>query len=84
MPVDELQVPVLIMHGGKDRISSPEGPAIFAEKNKMEELKIWESGYHELHNEIFKSEMLNYIINCLEKKDGIQDNNQNITGRTKD
>lgn len=81
---DELQVPVLIMHGGKDRISSPEGPAIFAENNKMAELKIWESGYHELHNETFKSEVLNYIINWLEKKDGIQDNNQNITGRTKD
>ncbi|MEA1886038.1 MAG: alpha/beta hydrolase [Bacteroidota bacterium] len=70
---DELKIPVLIMHSGEDRISSPDGSVILAENNRMAEMKIWKNGYHELHNEVFKDEVLKYIVNWLNKENGIKD-----------
>jgi len=64
----ELKVPTLIIHGSDDLLCSPEGSREFASKNKNVELKIWEGGYHELHNELFKEEVFRYIINWINKK----------------
>jgi alpha-beta hydrolase superfamily lysophospholipase len=58
----ELKVPVLFLHGSDDQITSPEGSRKFAGKTKLAELKIWEGGYHELHNEPFNNEVFKYII----------------------
>jgi len=58
----ELSVPVLLMHGSDDLITSPEGSREFASKTKLAELKIWEGGYHELHNEQFRDQVFEYII----------------------
>ena len=63
----ELKVPTLLMHGSDDQITSPEGSREFAGKSKMVELKIWEGGYHELHNEPFKDEVFKYIMNWINK-----------------
>jgi alpha-beta hydrolase superfamily lysophospholipase len=63
------------MHSNKDRITSAEGSAIFAGNNNMADLKIWDKGLHELHNEIFRDEVLSYIINWLDTENGIQDKN---------
>ena len=60
------------MHSKKDRIVSAEGSVIFAENNTKADLKIWDKGLHELHNEVFRGEVLEYIIKWLEQKDGIQ------------
>ncbi len=68
---NELKTPVLLMHSEKDRITSAEGSVIFAGNNSMADLKIWKEGYHELHNEIFRDEVLSYIIKWLEKQHGI-------------
>jgi alpha-beta hydrolase superfamily lysophospholipase len=57
-----LKIPLLLMHGSDDLICSPEGSREFASKTKLAELKIWDGGYHELHNELFKQEVFNYII----------------------
>ena len=62
----ELKVPTLIIHGSGDLILSIEGSREFAGKTNMAELKIWEGGYHELHNEPFKEEVFNYILNWIE------------------
>ena len=62
-----LKVPTLLMHGSDDKICSPEGSREFASKNKNVELKIWDGGYHELHNEPFKEEVFRYIINWINK-----------------
>ncbi len=70
-----IKIPLLLMHGSKDRITSPEGSVSFAENNSMVEYKLWEGGYHELHNEVFREKVLQYIINWLEKQDGIQNEN---------
>ena len=63
----DLKVPVLLMHGADDLIISPQGSRDFASKTKMVELKIWDGGYHELHNEIFKDDVFSYIVNWIEK-----------------
>jgi alpha-beta hydrolase superfamily lysophospholipase len=61
----ELKIPILLMHGADDQICSPGGSLEFASKTNMAELKIWEGGYHELHNELFKEEVFRYIINWI-------------------
>ncbi len=61
----DLNVPLLLLHGSDDMICAPSGSIEFAAKAKMAELKIWENGYHELHNEPFKAEFFEYIMNWL-------------------
>lgn len=63
----ELKVRTLLMHGSDDKICSPDGSREFAGKSGMVELKIWEGGYHELHNEPFKEEVFEYIMNWIRK-----------------
>jgi alpha-beta hydrolase superfamily lysophospholipase len=64
----DLKVPLLLMHGSDDQITSPQGSIDFAAKTKMAELKIWDGGYHELHNETFKEDVLTYIEKWIEKQ----------------
>jgi acylglycerol lipase len=63
----ELKTPVLILHGSDDMLTSPEGSREFAGKTNMAELKIWDGGYHELHNEPFKEEVFKYIMDWIKK-----------------
>jgi alpha-beta hydrolase superfamily lysophospholipase len=63
----ELEVRTLLMHGSNDLICSPEGSREFASKSDKVELKIWEGGYHELHNEPFKEEVFKYILNWIRR-----------------
>lgn len=62
-----LNIPLLLMHGTDDLICSPEGSSEFASKTTMAELKLWDGGYHELHNEFFKYDVFNYILNWIER-----------------
>ena len=63
----ELKVPTLIIHGSEYMICSPEGSREFAAKTGNAELKIWEGGYHELHNEPFKDDVFKYIMNWINR-----------------
>jgi acylglycerol lipase len=63
----ELKLPLLLVHGADDVICSPSGSIEFAGKTKMAELKIWEGGYHELHNETFKEEVFKYIMSWINR-----------------
>jgi alpha-beta hydrolase superfamily lysophospholipase len=65
---DELKIPLLLMHGSDDQLTSPQGSRDFASKTKMAELKIWDGGYHELHNETFRDEVFSYIEKWIEKQ----------------
>lgn len=60
-----LKVPTLILHGNDDKITSPGGSREFAAKAKNAELKVFEGGFHELHNEPFKQEVFTYIKNWI-------------------
>jgi alpha-beta hydrolase superfamily lysophospholipase len=64
----DLRVPTLLLHGNDDLITSPDGSREFAGKTKLVELKIWDKGYHELHNEPFKDDVFKYIINWIKKQ----------------
>lgn len=65
----DLKIPMLVMHGTADRLTSPEGSKEFAESvpGNLVTLKLWEGFYHELHNEPEpdRSEVLAYITNWL-------------------
>jgi acylglycerol lipase len=63
-----LKTPLLLIHGSEDQICSPEGSREFASKTKMAEFRLWEDGYHELHNEAFKDEVFAYILNWINLK----------------
>ena len=63
-----LKKPLLLMHGTDDHICSPEGSREFAAKTKMAELKLWDGGYHELHNDLYRHEVFNYIITWLNSR----------------
>jgi alpha-beta hydrolase superfamily lysophospholipase len=64
----ELRVPTLIIHGSDDLITSPEGSREFAAKSGKVTLRIWEGGYHELHNESFIDEVFSFILNWINNK----------------
>jgi Lysophospholipase len=64
----ELNIPTLMIHGSDDMLTSPEGSREFAGKTNMVELKIWDGGYHELHNEPFKNEVFKYIMDWINSK----------------
>jgi len=60
-----IKVPILLMHGSEDHIASPEASRELASGNKLVDLRIWEGGYHELHNELFRDEVYKYIISWI-------------------
>lgn len=63
----ELTIPLLLMQGGADRIVSVEAVRQFAEKAGGEiTFKLWEGGYHELHNEPIRDEVLQTMLAWLE------------------
>jgi alpha-beta hydrolase superfamily lysophospholipase len=62
------KIPLLLMHAGDDKICSPEGSREFASKTAMAELKIWDGGYHEIHNEPFKDDVFAYLMNWINNK----------------
>lgn len=64
---EELKIPLLLMHGGDDLICSPEGSRIFASKTSLAELKIWDGGYHEIHNEPFKADVFAYLMKWINR-----------------
>lgn len=65
-----IKVPLLLMHGTADRLTSFEASKEFAAKAPADlvTFKIWEGYYHELHNEPepYRTEAINYIINWLD------------------
>lgn len=65
---DELRTPTLVVHGSADKICSPEGSREFCSKSPRCELKIFEGGYHELHNEPFNMEVFEYIYGWIGKQ----------------
>ena len=61
----ELKIPTLLIHGSDDLITSPEGSREFAEKSDKVLFRIWEGGYHELHNEPFNEDVFRFIMNWI-------------------
>ena len=65
----EFPLPLLLMHGGADKITSAEASREFAAKAGDDvTLKIWDNLYHEIHNEPEQADVFKMIIDWLDKE----------------
>ncbi|MCG8409919.1 MAG: lysophospholipase [Bacteroidales bacterium] len=68
---DKISIPILIQHGDSDRITSIQASNEFfnkaIEKDKNIEYKVWKGMYHELHNEINKDQVFEFITHWIAK-----------------
>lgn len=63
---EEWHMPLLLMHGTADRITSAEISQTFAEKaGPMVTFVPWEGYYHEIHNDIGKAQVIEKMITWL-------------------
>lgn len=63
-----LQIPMLLLHGTGDKIIDYKGSEEFAKNSEKASLKLYEGGYHELHNDLCKKELMTDIVNWLENQ----------------
>jgi alpha-beta hydrolase superfamily lysophospholipase len=62
----DFPLPLLLMHGSADRLTSVQASREFALKaGESCTLKIWEGFYHEVHNEPEKDEVLTFLITWM-------------------
>ena len=61
----KLQTPMYLLHGTNDKIIDYKGTQEFANNSEKATLKLYEGGYHELHNDLCKDEMLQDVVNWL-------------------
>lgn len=64
----KLKIPMFVFHGTSDKIIDCKGSMSFAEKTNLVFLKLYEGGYHELHNDICKEEVLQDIVTWLDSQ----------------
>jgi len=65
----EFSLPLLLMHGGDDRLNSSEASREFADKiNENCTFKIWDDFYHKILNELGKEKVLKFMIDWLDKQ----------------
>ena len=64
---EEFPLPLLITHGGGDRLTSAKASAEFAERADDCTFKLWEELHHETHNEPEKEEVLALMVNWLDE-----------------
>lgn len=63
---EKLDIPLLLIHGDSDKITSHLGSQEFAEKAKgFTTLKIWDGGYHELHNDTERLKIIHFVQNWI-------------------
>ena len=63
----ELTIPLLLMHGSADRLTSADASREFAERaGDKATLKIWDDAYHEIHNEPEKEEVFRTMITWMD------------------
>jgi len=64
----EFPLPLLLMHGAADPITSAKGSQKFAEKaGDKVTLKVWDGMYHEIHNELEQKQVFAYMLDWLGK-----------------
>ena len=64
----EFPLPLLLMHGAADPITSARASQEFAQKaGDKATLKVWDGLYHEIHNEFEKPEVFKSMLDWLDK-----------------
>ncbi|HER25341.1 MAG TPA: alpha/beta hydrolase [Candidatus Atribacteria bacterium] len=65
----EFSLPLLLMHGGDDRLSSSKASREFADKiDENCTFKIWDGFYHKILDELEKEKVLKFMIDWLDKQ----------------
>jgi alpha-beta hydrolase superfamily lysophospholipase len=66
----EIELPILIIHGGEDTLCDPEGSELLYSKIRSEDktLKIYPSYFHEIHNEPGHATVIDDMIHWLENQ----------------
>ncbi len=63
----EFPLPLLLMHGTADRLTSATASRDFAERGgKKVTWRSWDGGYHEIHNEPLKAEVLETMVKWMD------------------
>jgi len=62
---EKINVPVLLLHGEEDKITSPDASRDIASRSGLVNFRLWEGGYHELHNEPFSEKVFSYILDWI-------------------
>ena len=60
-----IEIPVLIIHGKKDKIISYKGSELIHKKIKNSKLKLYDNVYHEPHNDNERKEILEYYYDFI-------------------
>jgi alpha-beta hydrolase superfamily lysophospholipase len=64
--IESVDVPLLIMHGSEDHITSPTASATMAAALSGDvTYKMWQGLYHEIHNEPQKEEVFRYTLRWI-------------------
>ncbi len=63
---NEFKAPILLLHGDDDHLTDCKGTKEFGEKAANAKVKLYEGGYHELHNDLCKEEMMKDMIAWLQ------------------
>ena len=69
---EKLNLPVLLQHGSGDKITSHKASTEFYEKAKNQGKDIiykeWDGLYHELHNELEKDKIFEFVSSWIDNK----------------
>ena len=60
--------PILLIHGEKDQIISADASREFAENATHTEFKTYSEGFHELHHDLERKEVMNDIVTWLNQQ----------------
>ncbi len=63
---DELDIPMLVLHGTGDRITDYKGSQDFCRNANNAQLELFENGHHELHHDLCKEEFIKTILKWLD------------------
>jgi alpha-beta hydrolase superfamily lysophospholipase len=62
----EIKLPLLLVHGRSDMITSAAATMEVAAAAPAATLKLWDGGYHELHNDLVREEHFEFIIEWID------------------
>jgi alpha-beta hydrolase superfamily lysophospholipase len=62
----EITLPLLLAHGRDDMITSPAATMEVAAAAPKATLKLWDGGYHELHNDLVREDHFDFIMEWIE------------------
>jgi alpha-beta hydrolase superfamily lysophospholipase len=63
----EFPLPLLLMHGSADQVTSPEASQEFAARaGKQVTWRRWDGLFHEVHNEVSRRQVLDFAVQWLD------------------